>query len=124
MWARRLGLLAWVVAVVLVTFPWFTLQDHPHWMLVRWHPFDGRGQFLEIALNIAFYVPGGLLLAGLASGSRRRRATVAVVVATLLSLATETTQLFSHGRVPSLVDVLANQAGAWLGAIVSTRRRW
>ena len=120
---RWLGLLAWALVVVLATFPWTTLQNHPHWMLVRWHPFDGRGQALEVALNMGFYLPGGALLTSVAGGSRRRRVAVAVAAATILSLATETAQLFSHGRVPSLVDVMANQAGAWLGAMAVSRRQ-
>jgi len=119
----RLALLTWVLAVVLITFPWTTLQNHPHWMLVRWHPFDGRAQPLELALNVAFYIPGGALLTALASGSGRRRVAFAVAATTLLSLLTETAQLFSHGRVPSMVDVMANQMGAWLGSMVALRRR-
>ena len=120
---RRLALLTWVLAVVLITFPWTSFQNHPHWMLVRWHPFDGRAQPLDLVLNIAFYIPGGALLTALASGSGRRRVAVALAATTMLSLLTEATQLFSHGRVPSLVDVMANQMGAWLGSMVALRRR-
>ena len=117
---RWLGLLAWGLAVVLITFPWLTLQNHPHWMLVR-YPFDGRDQPLEIALNFALYLPGGWLLAELTGGSRRKQLGLAVGLATTFSLATEAAQLFSHGRVPSLVDVLANHAGAWVGAMAARR---
>ena len=35
---------------------------------------------------------------------------------TTLALATEASQLFSHGRFPSVTDLTCNVLGAWLGA--------
>ncbi len=109
-------MLAWVTLVVSATFPWATLQNHPHWMNIRWQPFDGRTHPLDFVLNALLYIPGGVLIAHLAKGSPLRRGLLTLAVAGTLSLTTETAQLFSHGRVPSLVDVIANLAGALIGA--------
>ena len=40
-----------------------------------------------------------------------------------LALTTEATQVFSHGRFPSMTDVVMNSIGAGLGAMGSAGRR-
>ena len=44
-----------------------------------------------------------------------------LAVAVLLSLSVELFQVYSHGRAPSVTDVLCNGFGAWLGALAA---RW
>jgi VanZ family protein len=73
----------------------------------------------DIALNVAAYLPLGALLA-IALRPLRGGFTgclLAAVIATLLSLALETAQLFLPARIPSNVDLIANGGGAALGAL-------
>src|SRR4051794_31688554 len=69
---------------------------------------------VETMGNIAVFVPLGacLLIA-------TRRLVPAVGLATLLSAASETGQLFLPGRVASVDDVLANVVGALAGALLA-----
>ena len=70
----------------------------------------------DVAANVLLFVPLGFL-GRLSAGSARRRSPRAVALAgTALSLALEALQTLLPGRYPSVVDVLANGAGAWLGA--------
>ncbi|HSD60261.1 MAG TPA: VanZ family protein, partial [Burkholderiales bacterium] len=72
----------------------------------------------DVAVNIAGYVPFGLLL-GLALARRLRQPELMLVVAALgtaLSFSMEALQSLLPGRIASLVDLLANGAGAALGA--------
>lgn len=72
----------------------------------------------DVAINIAAYLPLGLLatlhLAG--DGPRSRAIPRAIAFAAAFSLAMETFQLFLPNRVASFHDVLANTAGAAAGA--------
>ena len=71
----------------------------------------------DVGVNLLGYAPLGFLLA--LSGLRSRRVawavSVAVLTASLLSLAMETLQAFLPSRVPSNVDLALNTLGAWLG---------
>ena len=68
----------------------------------------------DILVNIAGFVPVGIVLAAL--GPVR-----AVVAAALLSVLAETSQFVMPYRTPSLTDVAANVLGAILGVIVVAR---
>jgi VanZ family protein len=73
----------------------------------------------DIVVNVAAYVPFGVLL-GVALARRLRHPELLLAVAAigaLLSLSLEALQALLPGRIASLVDVLANGAGAALGAI-------
>lgn len=75
---------------------------------------------LEVVANVVMFVPLGLLLA---SSARVPRPWLAVTAGLALSAAIETTQIALPGRYPTLQDVVANTAGAALGAaaVVATR---
>ncbi len=75
---------------------------------------------LEVVANVVMFVPLGLLLA---SSARVPRPWLAVAAGLALSAAIETTQIALPGRYPTLQDVVANTAGAALGAaaVVATR---
>jgi VanZ family protein len=86
----------------------------------------------DVLINVAAYVPLGMLLA-LASERAlqgRSRLVWPSAVAALLSLALELTQAWLPGRVSSPVDLLANSAGGVLGAWAAlsvvgyTTREW
>jgi VanZ like family len=70
---------------------------------------------LDIVVNILGYLPVGLVLG--AWGWLR-----AVLIAGVLSTGAETSQLVMMHRDPSLTDIVANLAGAALGALA--RARW
>jgi len=69
---------------------------------------------LDFAVNVAGFVPVGLVLTGL--GSLR-----AVVAAALISTIAEISQFAMMHRDPSAADILANTMGAALGAGISAR---
>src|SRR5262245_38720725 len=67
---------------------------------------------LDIAANVALYVPVGIVLGGL--GALR-----AVSIATLMSGLVETGQLFMAYRFPSPIDLTSNVTGAVVGVLIS-----
>jgi glycopeptide antibiotics resistance protein len=104
-----------VLSIFLVGFivvPWWNPQDHSHWTNIRWVPFVSPPvRPFDIAGNVLLYMPFGYVW---------RRATVGgtwpcLACAALLSILTESTQLFSHTRVPSAGDVVCNVLGALMG---------
>jgi glycopeptide antibiotics resistance protein len=107
---------AWMVVIIAVVVPWRAPQNHAHWIRVRWIPFVSPPVLLrDIAGNIMLYVPYGFFY-----GSRKDRGAVlraGVLWALLLSAGTECSQLFSHGRFPSVQDVLMNVLGAAVGIV-------
>lgn len=112
----RLGPWLWALTVLAATYPWAGFVNHPHWLAIRWHPFDGRAHPIEIGLNVLLYLPGGFLIAtGDGSHPRLR----ACVFALILSSTSELLQLFSHSRVASVVDLGANLTGALVGAMLA-----
>src|SRR5262245_62601898 len=74
---------------------------------------------VDIAANIAGYVPVGVVLASVGTWP-------ALAAATALSLVTEISQLFSEGRAPGTMDVATNVIGAAIGLVICARwkTRW
>jgi glycopeptide antibiotics resistance protein len=113
----------WLALVVLFVVPWGRFQDHAHWQRVVWVPFGNPPLRIgDIVRNTVLYLPLGALLAG------HRPAWHITGYALAISTATELTQVFSHGRVPSATDVTTNVLGALAGlaarrAISSIRLR-
>jgi glycopeptide antibiotics resistance protein len=79
-------------------------------------------RLLDVAVNVLIYMPFGFAVARLRP---RRTAWWVLGLALSLSLFTELTQVFSHGRYPSVRDVCVNVFGACLGAALErgVRRR-
>jgi glycopeptide antibiotics resistance protein len=121
-WRLRAALALSVALIFAIVLPWQRFQDHTHWQRVQWIPFRSPPITLrDLAGNVALYVPVGYLIVRLTGppvGIPR-----AVACAALLSIGTETTQLFSHGRFPSMTDVTCNLAGACLGAAIAWWQR-
>ncbi len=102
-------------ALLLVAdFPWRGFQDHSHWGRVAWMPFVSPPvRPVDIIFNLLLGVP-----LGLATVSAFPRRTVVVAgVALAVSLAGESTQLYSHSRFPSATDLVCNVAGAVAAAL-------
>lgn len=105
---------AWVLLVGVLVVPWYGLQDHAHWDRVAWVPFFSPPYRPgDVVLNLLLYLPLGAATATRSGNAFRR----ALLLAALLSLATEWSQVYSHGRIPSMTDVVANVAGAGAGAL-------
>jgi len=83
---------------------------HPDFSLLNFSMFP-----VDMVANIAGYVPVGLVLADL--GAFR-----GILLAALLAIGAEATQFAMVHRDPSVIDVIANIAGAVFGVLVS--RRW
>ncbi len=112
---RYVPLVLWILLVVLVAVPWGRFQDHPHWQRVGWVPFVSppvRGG--DIVRNMILYLPCGFVLAGRRGARGLWRV---AVLAFVLSVSTEFTQVFSHGRFSSATDVTANVFGALCGFV-------
>jgi glycopeptide antibiotics resistance protein len=111
-WSTALALS--ILLILYIVTPWRNPQDHSHWARVRWVPFVTPPiRSFDMAANVLLYLPLGYALSGL----RRRPSPLhAVAFAAALSLTTEWTQLYSHGRWPSMTDVTCNVTGAWCGA--------
>lgn len=119
---KRAVLLAGTLAVILFVTtggPWSRFVGHSHWALVEWVPFT-RGVYpFDIVVNVALFVPLGL---GLAWGRGPRARLAATIIGVLLSLSIELFQVYTHGRLATITDVLTNTCGAAIGATLATRR--
>lgn len=107
--------------IAAVVIPWRSFQDHPHWARIRWVPFlSSPVGPRDIIGNVLLYVPFGYYACLL---SKHRGWLVGIAGAALLSCITEVTQVFGHGRFPSVQDVLMNVLGAAFGVVLSRTRR-
>ncbi len=112
----------WSAVIVAATVPWTDFVGHTHWQKVQWVPFRSPPvRVIDVIVNILLYLPLGYTL--LRASAPRARVWHAVAVASVLSLAAEWSQLYSHSRFPSLQDVVCNVFGAWVGARLAIRRQ-
>ena len=89
-----------------------------HFLVAPWPRFI---TLQDVAVNVAAYVPLGLLLS-IGFGARygpARGAAAAAFACALLSLAMESVQMFLPIRIASNVDLLANGLGALVGAMAA-----
>jgi hypothetical protein len=111
---RPLALMASVALIILATtWPWSAYVGHSHWAAIRFLPWALMSKPWEPLANVLLFMPLGVALQW--GGARDRRITAAVV-ASLLSLAVETFQVYTHTRIPALPDLAANTLGGWVGA--------
>jgi VanZ family protein len=119
-------LLIFVVAVLLVAylslFPWtFTearWSGNPLWLvLTSWPVPTTRRMALDIATNIAIYVPIGFFgyLAVRKTAPRWAAGVLVFACGALLSAGIEVAQVFLPMRIPSASDLLSNAGGAAAG---------
>jgi glycopeptide antibiotics resistance protein len=119
----RYRLVLWTIVIIGGVVPWFSMTGHAHWPRIGWIPFASPPVRLrDIALNLVLYLPFGWFSR---PGGRTafRQVLHASMLACGLALTTEATQVFSHGRFPSMTDVVMNSIGAGLGAMGSAGRR-
>jgi uncharacterized protein (TIGR03790 family) len=120
----RLGLPLSITIALAADFPWGDFQGHTHWHNVGWIPFVSPPvRPGDIALNLLLFLPLGVFAA------RRVRApgsalAHSALIAFVVSVIGEWTQVYSHTRFPSATDVACNVGGALLGtALVVYARR-
>jgi glycopeptide antibiotics resistance protein len=108
----------WIGVIVLAVVPWGRFQDHSHWNEVDWIPFSEPLRVRDVVVNVLLYLPLGYWF-------RRQGGRMplwwTVAFAFGLSVATDLTQVFSHGRFPSARDVTCNTIGALCGALWAGR---
>jgi len=116
------GLSAALLVVAIVDVPWTAFLDHPHWNSIGWIPFVSPPvRPIDIAGNVALFIPFGFFAARLAS--RLAVAPWAVVIAgAALSAGCEFLQIYTHVRFSSATDVVSNVAGTAVGVCIARRR--
>lgn len=109
-------LLAYAVAgTLVVTLAPFQF-DYPGYAIIRVTSVPR-----DILLNVALFIPLGFLYRFARGGPADRSGLRVFGLGVLLSLAIETAQVWEVERYTSLVDVLTNGTGAWLGALLYQR---
>src|SRR5690348_15797729 len=111
--ARRVS---WPLPVLLlvIAFTSIPTELRPVSRAVMHEVFDTSLDIPDILANVIGFIPLGVVLA--ARGARS-----AIGIAACVSIFAETTQLFSLGRSPSLIDVATNVIGAALGVAICAR---
>ncbi len=110
-----LGLILIITALMIyATLYPFHLSPVQHGLLV-WHSARTRGDWMDVLLNIYFFVPLGLCL-GMRFRSRGAMI-LSLLGCVLLTTSIETAQSFLADRHSSLRDVLLNSVGAGIGLI-------
>jgi len=119
--AWKIGLASYLAALAFIGF-WPEPVDKPfsgplaailHYMhalgVPRWFDYS----FVEASANIALFLPFGAILASLFPNRARWQLTL---IGTLVSISLELGQLlFMTARYPSLLDVVTNTAGTFVG---------
>ena len=128
-WARG-GLLLFLAFVVYGSlFPFHFARepkrDAAGNLRVVWSPLDARGkrqvERLDVAANVLLGIPegAGLVLAGWAGRAALPRLVAAGAASAVFATAVETAQLYTPTRKASAVDVVAQVAGALIGALAA-----
>jgi VanZ family protein len=118
-----LGTLAYTLLVVAILVAPTSAPHDRRGYLAEYHPL-GRRLVADVAVNIALFVPLGWGLHHTGRGlgvPPRMLLAAAVLAAGVFSLLMETLQFWLPARYSSIVDVLANTAGALLGAWSAAR---
>ena len=114
----RFGLALCIAVALAADFPWGDFQGHTHWPNVGWIPFVSPPvRPGDIALNLLLFFPLGVFAARRVRPSAPALAQSALI-AFVVSVIGEWTQLYSHTRFPSATDVACNVAGALLGTVL------
>jgi glycopeptide antibiotics resistance protein len=120
----RAILVLWLGFFGSVFFPWRDFQDHAHWYKVAWIPVVwSPWRVLDLIGNIVAFVPFGALVTLAVRRGGAVDWVLGVAGALLLALGAEVAQVFSHMRIPSITDVMANVSGAAVGIWLVRRRR-
>jgi glycopeptide antibiotics resistance protein len=121
--------ISWTVVIVMVgVLPLTNFVGHSHWEYIKWVPtaeqLTSPLTLLDLTLdaiaNILLFVPFGFLYAGRAQ-AKGASPLVLILLALALSSGIELYQVYCHNRSTSLLDVIDNVAGAYVGLRLGRR---
>ncbi len=116
---KKLFLLCVFVIAYFTLYPWTFVPFHEHsTILESLRPLVGKGDYLDIVVNLCFYLPLGVLgVLGWWNGSSTAGRWIALAAfGAALSFTLETIQAWVPGRDSSLLDILTNTMGTIAGA--------
>jgi glycopeptide antibiotics resistance protein len=115
--------IAWTVLILTVgLLPLSNFVGHSHWQYIKWMPTAEQlispltllDLTLDAIANILLFVPFGFFYAGRAQ-AKGVSPLVLIILALGLSCGIELYQVYCHNRSTSLLDVIDNVAGAYVG---------
>jgi len=115
---------AWSILILLVgILPLHNFVGHAHWQYIRWVPtpdqLNSPAILLDLGIdavaNILLFLPFGLLYSLRGLDGRAPSPVHLVLMAFALSFSIEYYQVYCHNRSTSLLDLLDNVLGAYLG---------
>lgn len=115
---------AWSILILLVgILPLHNFVGHAHWQYIRWVPtpdqLSSPAILLDLGIdavaNILLFLPFGLLYSLRGLDGRAPSPVHLVLMAFALSFSIEYYQVYCHNRSTSLLDLLDNVLGAYLG---------
>ena len=120
---------AWTVFILMLgVLPLSNFVGHSHWEYIKWVPTAEqlRSPFIVLELtvdaiaNILLFVPFGFSYAG-RTQEKYLSPFALITLALLLSCGIELYQVYCHNRSTSLLDILDNVLGAYLGFLAGAR---
>lgn len=121
--------MSWTVLILMVgMLPLSNFVGHSHWEYIKWIPTAEQLQSplivldlaIDVIANIVLFIPFGFFYAG-RSPARAFSPLALIVMALLLSCGIELYQVYCHNRSTSLVDIIDNVLGAYLGLLLGAR---
>ncbi|HET6674014.1 MAG TPA: VanZ family protein [Nitrospiraceae bacterium] len=115
--------IAWIMVILLVgVLPLSNFVGHSHWEYIKWVPTAEQlgsplvllDLTLDALANIVLFMPFGFFYAGRLQ-TRSGSSVVLIILALALSFGIELYQVYCHNRSTSLLDVIDNVAGAYVG---------
>ena len=115
---------AWSLLIVLVgILPLHNFVGHAHWQYIRWVPtpdqLSSPAVLLDLGIdavaNIILFIPFGLLYTLRGWGGKSFSPGLLMLMAFTLSFGIEYYQVYCHNRSTSLLDLLDNVLGAYIG---------
>jgi glycopeptide antibiotics resistance protein len=121
--------MSWTIVILMAgVLPLSNFVGHSHWEYIKWVPTVEQLQSplivldlaLDVIANLLLFVPFGLLYAG-RPHARHCSPSTPVMIALALSCGIELYQVYCHNRSTSLLDILNNVFGAYLGLRLGAR---
>ncbi|NIO42185.1 MAG: hypothetical protein GTO41_19745 [Burkholderiales bacterium] len=128
MFARRSRLVGYLTVTYLALVVYTSLHPFSEWRAPAQEvrvfltaPWPAYFTWSDLIINVLAYVPLGALFTLVFMSFLRgaAAATLATVLAILMSLMIEVVQVFLPGRIPSNADLLCNAIGAFIGATLA-----
>ena len=112
-----------MLIVLVGILPLHNFVGHAHWQYIRWVPtpdqLSSPSVLLDLGIdavaNIMLFVPFGLLYTLRGLGGKSFSPGLLMFMAFILSFGIEYYQVYCHNRSTSLLDLLDNVLGAYLG---------